>query len=101
MVLDRLARTDAQELRPTLWSVLGRFHGRQFDDALLAEMTEVLNDELAPWRDGRRICLVWKEPGLCVHVESEENPEMTTETCPPVEASDGWTSRTPDPEACN
>jgi hypothetical protein len=100
LAFGRPALTDIQDLRPALWATLGRFHGRDLGHALLVEMAEVLNDELAPWRDGRRIRLVWEEPGVCVHLDPEGDPEIRAETCPPEEASDGWTSRTPDPQAC-
>jgi hypothetical protein len=88
-----------EELRPKLVSVLGRFQGRSFDDALIAEMTDVLNRELAPWRGRRRIHLVWEDSNVSVHMKPEEEPDGVAETCPDAEASDEWRSRVRDAEA--
>jgi hypothetical protein len=88
----------SEELRPKLASVLGRFEGRSFDDALIAEMTDVLNRELAPWRGPRRIHLVWENSNVSVQLEPDE-PDGVPETCPETEASDEWRSRVRDAEA--
>jgi hypothetical protein len=89
----------SEELRPKLASVLGRFEGRSFDDALIAEMTDVLNRELAPWRGPRRIHLVWEDSNVSVQLEPAEEPDGVAETCPEREASDEWRSRVRDAEA--
>ena len=89
----------SEELRPKLASVLGRFEGRSIDDALIAEMADVLNRELAPWRAGRRIHLVWEDSNVSVHMEPEDEPAGVAETCPGAEAGDEWRSRVRDAEA--
>jgi hypothetical protein len=43
-----LSLDPAHELRPTLLSIIARYEGRSFDDGMIAEMAEVLNDELQP-----------------------------------------------------
>ncbi len=88
-----------EELRPKLESVLGRFEGRNFDDALIAEMTDVLNRELAPWRGHRRIHLVWEDSNVSVHMQDEEEADGVAATCPGAEAGDEWRSRVRDAEA--
>jgi hypothetical protein len=59
----------------------------------------VLNEELAPWRDTRRICLARNESSICVHLEPEQEPPRLFETCSEAEASDDWTLRVRDAQA--
>ena len=97
MALEQIAQ--GEELSPKLLSVLSSFQGRLIDDALVTEMTGVLNDELARWREDRRIRLVWEGFGICVHVDPEEDPARQAGAGQNAEASDGWESRTHDAHA--
>jgi cobalamin biosynthesis Mg chelatase CobN len=56
------------DLGTTLQRVLARFAGRSLDDALVAEITRALNEELASLLDGRRIQLLRDESGIRVDV---------------------------------
>src|SRR5215203_5640556 len=56
------------DLRTTLERILAQFAGRSLDAALVAEMAEVLNDELASVLDGRRIQLLRDDTGIRVDV---------------------------------
>ena len=56
------------DLGTTLQRVLARFAGRSLDAALVAEMAEALNDELASVLDGRRIQLLREDTGIRVDV---------------------------------
>jgi len=56
------------DLGTTLQRVLARFAGRSLDDALVAEITRALNEELAPLLDGRRIQLLRDESGIRVDI---------------------------------
>jgi hypothetical protein len=94
-----LALAKPEELRPKLDSILARFQGRSFDDALLVEMADVLNVELAPWRASQRIRLAWEGSGIAVQLECEEQPTRVADTCTEAEAKDEWRSRVRDAEA--
>jgi hypothetical protein len=73
---------ESQELRTKLLWTLGQFEGRRFDEALIAEMTDVLNSELAPWRDGQRIRLSWDDARVGLEIElAEEGPENDGHPC--------------------
>ena len=63
----------------TLHGVLARFAGRSVDDALVAEMAEVLNEELASVLDGRRIQLLRDDSGIRVDVLPPTTEESALE----------------------
>jgi hypothetical protein len=56
------------DLGTKLQRVLARFAGRSLDDALVAEIAEALNEELASLFDGRRIQLLRGDTGIRVDV---------------------------------
>ena len=56
------------DLGTTLQRVLARFAGRSLDDALVAEIAEALNEELASLLDGRRIQLLREDSGIRVDI---------------------------------
>src|SRR5687768_12970031 len=92
-------QTDFEGLGSKLLGVLGRFHNRVLDDALMVEMTEVLNEELAPWRNARRIRLARNESRVWVHLEPDDEPGVFDQTCPEAEVGDEWRLRVRDAEA--
>ncbi len=65
------ADIEAEGLRPQLVRVLSRFAGRSLDDALIAEMTNALNEQLAPWREGRSIHIRRGEGKISVELQPE------------------------------
>jgi hypothetical protein len=52
--------------------VLSRFTGRRINDALLAEMADVLNQEFASRRAGRRIILITDGAAINVALAPQE-----------------------------
>jgi len=56
--------------------VLGQFEGRSLDDALIAEMTRTLNQELASLLDDRRIEVVRDDSGIRAEVSPESAAEQ-------------------------
>ena len=65
---------DAEQvcLGVSIMAVLSRFTVRLIDDALLAEMAEVLNEEFASLRAGRRIILTSDGSAINVELTPEE-----------------------------
>jgi len=56
------------DLGTTLQRVLAPFDGRSLDDALIADIAEALNEELASLLDGRRILLLRDDTGIQVDI---------------------------------
>jgi uncharacterized protein YejL (UPF0352 family) len=65
---------DAEQvcLGVSIMAVLSRFTARRIDDALLAEMAEVLNEEFASLRASRRIILTSNGSAINVELTPEE-----------------------------
>ena len=65
---------DAEQvcLGVSILAVLSRFTGRRINDALLAEMADVLNEEFASLRAGRRIILITDGSAINVALTPEE-----------------------------
>jgi hypothetical protein len=65
---------DAEQvcLQVSILAVLSRFTGRRINDALLAEMADVLNEEFASLRAGRRIILITDGAAINVAIAPQE-----------------------------
>ena len=65
---------DAEQvcLQVSILAVLSRFTGRRINDALLAEMADVLNEEFASLRAGRRIILITDRSAINVALAPEQ-----------------------------
>ena len=65
---------DAEQvcLGVSILAVLSRFTGRRINDALLAEMADVLNQEFASLRAGRRIILTTDGSAINVALAPEQ-----------------------------